>query len=72
LVMCITVSPVMATQPKAKNTVYSTVRPEFIYPGQEFSCELSLRVPSSVQIVGESEFRVTDWRLEIEVRQQPG
>jgi hypothetical protein len=29
------VSPVMATQPKARDTVYSTVRPELIYLGAE-------------------------------------
>jgi hypothetical protein len=31
LELSVPVSPVMATQPKAKNTVYSTVRPEAIY-----------------------------------------
>jgi hypothetical protein len=30
----------MAAQPKAKNTVYSTVRPEFIYLGLEIEIEI--------------------------------
>jgi hypothetical protein len=45
------VSPVMATQLKAKNTVYSTVRPEFIYLGLEFSSVQCSRVPSRVVFV---------------------
>jgi hypothetical protein len=67
------VSPVMATQLKAKNTVYCTVRPEFIYLGLEFryrdteirrSRDQEIGVPREDEfaefkiIVGESEFRV--------------
>jgi hypothetical protein len=44
LYLSIPVSPVMGTQPKARDTVYSTVRPEFIYLGLEFRVPREFRV----------------------------
>jgi hypothetical protein len=47
----------MATQPKARDTVYSTVRPEFIYlglemrvPSTEESAELSVEILRDIEV----------------------
>jgi hypothetical protein len=74
------VSPVMATQLKAKNTVYSTVRPEFIYLGLEFRVQLREFRMSSVRLLS---IRLSSQRLlelkrfgirgmELGVRRLPG